>query len=56
MLKEMTKSAGPFGTMPQEPCHPGKGAELDCVIQLNSREVHTHASYKATGTWENFNN
>ena len=32
-----------------------KGAELDCVIQLNCREVCTHASYKTTRTWENFN-
>ena len=42
--------------MPQEPWHPGKGAKLDRVIQLNYGEVHTHASYKTTRTWENFNN
>ena len=23
---------GPFGTMPQEPWHPGKGAKLDRII------------------------
>ena len=44
ILKEKTKPAGPFGTMP------------DHVIQLNYGEVHTHASYKTTRTWENFNN
>ena len=54
--KEMTKPAGPFGTMPQEPWHPGKDAKPDRVIQLNCGEVRTHASYKATRTWENFNN
>ena len=42
--------------MPQEPWHPGKDAKLDRVIQLNFREVDTHASYKATRTWENFKN
>ena len=31
----MTDLAGPFGTMPQEPQHPGKDAKPDCVIQLN---------------------
>ena len=45
----MTKTAGPFGTIPQL-------AKLDCVIQLNCEEVRTHASYKTTTTWENFNN
>ena len=47
---------GPFGTMPQELWHPEKDAKLDRVIQLNCGEVCTHASYKATRTWENFNN
>ena len=42
--------------MPQELWHPGKDAKLDRVIQLNCGEVRTHASYKATRTWENFNN
>ena len=42
----MTEPASQFGTMPQEPWHPGKGAKPDCVIQLNSGEVCTHASYK----------
>ena len=32
-----------------------KSAEPDHVIQLNCGEVHTHASYKTTRTWENFN-
>ena len=45
-----------FGTMPQEPWRPGMGAKLDCIIQLNCREVHTHVNYKTTRTWENFNN
>ena len=33
-----------------------KGAELDRVTQLNCGQVCTHASYKTTRTWENFNN
>ena len=36
--------------------NPGKDAKPDCVIQLNWGEVSTHASYKATRTWEKFNN
>ena len=52
----MPELAGPFGTMPQELRHPVKDAKPDCVIQLNCGEVRTHASYKATRTWENFNN
>ena len=32
ILKEMTKPAGPFGTMPQEPWQPGKGAKPDHII------------------------
>ena len=55
MLKEMTEPARPFGTMPQEPWHPGKDAKADRIFQLKYREVHTHASCKATRTWENFN-
>ena len=43
---------GPLGTMP----HPGKDAKSDCVIQIKCGEVCTHTSYKATRTWENFNN
>ena len=42
--------------MPQEPWHPGKDAKPNQVIQLNCGEVRTHASYKATRTWENLNN
>ena len=42
--------------MSQEPWHPGKDAKPDRVIQLNCGEVRTHASYKTTRTWENFNN
>ena len=34
----------------------GKGAKLDRVIQLNCVEMCTHASYKTTRTWKNFNN
>ena len=56
ILKKTTEPAGPFGTMPQEPWHPGKDAKPDCVIQLSCREVRTHASYKTTRAWENFNN
>ena len=40
----------------RHPWQPGKGAKLDRVIQLNCGEVRTHASYKTTRTWENFNN
>ena len=56
ILKETTKLAGPFGTMPQEASHPGKGAKPDRVIQLSCKEMRTHASYKTTRIWENFNN
>ena len=38
-----------------EPLHPGKVAKLDGIFQLNCKEVHTHASYKTTRTWENLN-
>ena len=55
ILKETIKPADPFETIPQEPRHPGKGAKLDCVIQLNCREVHIDASYKTTRTRDNFN-
>ena len=55
-MNETTELAGPFGTMPQEPWDPEKGAKLDHIIQLNCSEVHTNASYKTTGTWDNFNN
>ena len=34
----------------------GKGAKPDHIIQLNCGEVHTHAKYETTRTWENFNN
>ena len=51
----MTETVGWFGTMPQEPWHPGNGAKPDCVIQLSYGEVHTHASYKTTRTWDKFN-
>ena len=55
-LKGTSKPAGPFGTKPHEPWPIGKGALLDCIIQVDSREVHIHASYKTTRTWEKFNN
>ena len=42
--------------MPQEPWHPEKGTKPDRVIQFSCGEVRSHASYKTTGTWENFNN
>ena len=53
ILKETTELAGPLETMPQEPWHPGKGARLDHIIQLNCGEVCTHVSYKRTRAWEN---
>ena len=43
-------------TMLLELWHPGKGAKMDHIIQLNQGEVGTHASYKTTGTCENCNN
>ena len=56
ILKETTELVTPFGTMSQEPWHPGNGAKLDCIIQLNYREVYTHASCITSRTWENLNN
>ena len=56
ILKATAELAGPFGTMPQEPWYPEKGAKPDRVIQCNCGEVCTRASYKTTRTWENFNN
>ena len=53
---ETTKPVGLFGTMPQESWHPGKEANPDHIIQLNCGKVRTHASYKTTKTWGNFNN
>ena len=32
-LKKTTEPVGIFGTMSQEPWHPGKGAKPDCIIQ-----------------------
>ena len=55
ILKETTEETTPFGTTRQELSHLGKGVKPDRVIQLRSEEVRTHASYKATRTWENFN-
>ena len=45
-----------FGTMLQETWLPRKHAKPDRVIQQNCGEVRTHASWKITRTWENFNN
>ena len=56
ILKETTDPVGPFGTMPEEHCHPGKGAKPDRVIQHSCGEVCTQVSYKTTRTWESFNN
>ena len=33
ILKETTGPVGPFGTIPQEPCNPRKGAKPDYIIQ-----------------------
>ena len=52
IMKQMTKPVCPFGTMPQESWHPGKGAKPDHVIELNCGELHTHI----TRTWNNFSN
>ena len=41
---------------PQKPSLPDKGAKTDNVTQLNYEEVGTHAGYKTTTKWENFNN
>ena len=52
----MTETESSIVVMPQEPWNPGKGAKPNDVIQLNCREVRTHASYKTTTrTWENLN-
>ena len=36
ILKETTERAGPFGSMPQEPWHSGKGAKADLIALSNS--------------------
>ena len=46
-MKETNQTVGPFGIMPQESWHPGKGAKPNRVIQLNYGEVRNHAIYKA---------
>ena len=51
ILKETTEPADPFR---YKLSHPEKDAKPDRVIQLHCREVHNHASYKTTRTWENF--
>ena len=51
----MTEPAGSFGTMPEEPWYPGKGAKPNRIIQLNCGEMCTNASYKTPRTWKNFN-
>ena len=56
ILMKTTELVTPFGTMSQEPWHPGNGAKLDCIIQLNYREVYTNASCITSRTWENLNN
>ena len=56
ILREMTKLAGPFGTVPRKPWHRGNNAKTDHIIQLNCGEVCTHASYNTTRKWENVNN
>ena len=55
LLKQM-KLTGSFGTMLQDPWHPGKDVKPDWSIQVNCREVHTHACYETTRTCKNFNN
>ena len=51
-IKETTEPAGPFGTMPHEPCHPGRSTKPDRVIQFNSGKVWTNPTRK----WWSFNN
>ena len=55
-MKKTTEPMGPFRNMPQEPWYSGMDDKPDRIIQLNCREVRTHASYKTSETWENFNN
>ena len=55
ILNEMIKLSGPFGSIPHEPWHPGKGNKLDDVIHLNWGKVYTHASCKRTRTWKILN-
>ena len=38
--------------MPQEPCHPGKSAEPDCIMQLSCEEVQVMSNNQ---NMENFN-
>ena len=42
----MTVPVGPFGTMPQEPWHPGKAAKSDQVMQLNCVKVITQPEHE----------
>ena len=48
-------TSGPIWNYATGTLNLGKGDKLNCVIQLNCREVHTHASYTTARTWENFN-
>ena len=50
------QTSRPIWSYATGPWHPGKDAKPDRVIQLSCREVRTDASYKATRTWEDFNN
>ena len=50
------RTGGPIWKYVTETLTSCKGAKPDRVIQLNCGKVRTHASYKTTRTWENFNN
>ena len=50
------RTGGPIWKYVTETLTSCKDAKPDRVIQLNCGKVHTHASYKTTRTWENFNN
>ena len=55
-IKGNEQTSGPIWNYAPVTLTSWKGAKLNPVIQLNCGELCTHASYKTTRTWENFNN
>ena len=55
ILNEMIELFGPFGSIPHESWHPGKGNKLNHVIHLSWRKVCNHTSCKRTRTWKILN-
>ena len=54
-IEGINQTSGPIWNYAKEPWHPGKGVKPDRFILPNCGVVCTHASYKTTRTWENFN-